>query len=318
MSSEKKFRILEEILGKNYKVGGEHLFHCPKCDHHKKKLSVNIEKDKFKCWICEYSGSTIYRLIKRLGTFKHQQQWEEITGKVDLSSFDQQVIDGLRNKTDRIDAVQYTPLPEEFISLTSRNLTSSAAPALKFLIRRGVTTEDILKWKIGYCSTGKYADRIIFPSFDSKGRVNYFVARSYKSSAWKKYTNPPAAGKDIVFNELYVDWHSDLSLVEGIFDAVVAGNAIPILGSSLHENSKLFKEIVQHDTPVYVALDADAEKKAMKLIKKLLTFDVELYKIDISPYSDVGEMSKQEYGERKAAATLMDSQSCLSEAIAAI
>jgi len=56
----------------------------------------------------------------------------------------------------------------------------------------------------------------------------------------------------------------------------------------------------------------------MKLIKKLLTFDVELYKIDISPYSDVGEMSKQEYGERKAAATLMDSQSCLSEAIAAI
>ena len=59
-------------------------------------------------------------------------------------------------------------------------------------------------------------------------------------------------------------------------------------------------------------------KKAMKLIKKLLTFGVELYKVDITPYSDVGEMSKEEYAERKSAAILMDSSSYLSEAIAAI
>jgi hypothetical protein len=317
MSSGKKLRILEDILGRHYKVSSEFLFHCPKCNHHKKKLSVNIEKDKFKCWICEYSGSTIYRLVRRLGNFKQQQQWEEFTGKVDLSSFDQQVHDALNGTKETFDAAQHTPLPEEFISLTGKNLPSSAAPALKFLINRGVTTEDLLKWKMGYCTTGKYANRVVFPSFDSRGAVNYFVARTYKNSSWKKYTNPPA-GKDIVFNELYVDWNNDLSLVEGVLDAVVAGNAIPILGSSLHENSKLFKEIVRHDTPIYIALDADAEKKCMKLIKKLLTFGVELYKIDISPYSDVGEMSKQEYAERMAAAKLMDSQSYLSEAIAAI
>jgi len=176
--------------------------------------------------------------------------------------------------------------------------------------------EDVLKWKIGYCSSGQYAGRVVFPSFDQDGLVNYFVARTYGNS-WKKYTNPPV-GKNIVFNELYVDWEDDLSLVEGIFDAVVAGNAIPILGSSLNQNSKLFREIVKHDTPVYVALDSDAEKKAMKMIKNLLTFGVELYKVDISPYSDVGDMTKEEYEERKAAAKLMDSQNYLSESIAAI
>ena len=254
--------------------------------------------------------------MRRAGTFKQQQEWAEFTGRLDLSSFDKQVIDGLSDVGAEIETNQHTPLPPEFASLTSRNLSSSAEPALKFLIRRGLSTEDVLKWKVGYCSTGQYADRIIFPSFDQNGVVNYFVARTYGNS-WKKYTNPPV-GRNIVFNELYVDWEDDLSLVEGIFDAIVAGNAVPILGSSLHRNSKLFREIVEHDTPVYVALDADAEKKAMNLIKKLLTYDVELYKVDIAPYSDVGEMTKEEYAERKSAAKLMDSQNYLSESIAAI
>jgi DNA primase len=316
MSGRKKLRILTEILGNSYRVGGEHLFHCPKCSHHKKKLSINIEKDKFKCWICEYSGSTVYRLVRRIGTFKHQQEWAEFIEGLDLSSFDKQVIEGLSDVGAKVEVNQHTPLPAEFISLTSRNLPSSAAPALKFLTRRGLSMEDILKWKVGYCSTGQYIDRVIFPSFDQNGVVNYFVARTYNNS-WKKYTNPPAK-KNLVFNELYVDWEEDLSLVEGIFDAVVAGNSVPILGSSLHQNSKLFREIVKHDTPVYIALDADAEKKAMNLIKKLLTYDVELYKIDIVPYSDVGEMTKEEYGKRKLAAQLMDSQNYLSESIAAI
>ena len=58
--------------------------------------------------------------------------------------------------------------------------------------------------------------------------------------------------------------------------------------------------------------------QVMNLIEKMLTYDIELYKIDISPYTDVGEMTKEEYAERKSAAKLMDSQNYLSESIAAI
>ena len=323
MSNRKKLQILTEILGDNYSVGrrsadygGEHMFHCPKCKHHKKKLSVNVEIDKFKCWICEYSGSTVYRLVRRMGTFKHQQEWAEFIEGVDLSSFDRQVIDGLNDFSTKVEAVQHTPLPDEFISLTGRNLPNSAALALKFLIKRGLSMEDVLKWKVGYCPSGQYADRVVFPSFDRNGVVNYFVARTYNNS-WKKYTNPPA-GKNLVFNELYVDWEEDLSLVEGIFDAVVAGNSVPILGSSLHSNSKLYREIVKHDTPVYIALDADAEKKAMNLIKKLLTYGVELYKVDIETYSDVGEMTRKEFNARKYSAELLNSKNYLLKRITRI
>ena len=111
--------------------------------------------------------------------------------------------------------------------------------------------------------------------------------------------NPPAS-RNIIFNNLMVDWDSDIILVEGVFDAIRAGqNAIPLLGSQLSENSKLFQEIVRHGPKVYLALDPDAEKKSAKLIKKMLTYGIELYKIEIVPYSDLGEMPKDELITRK-------------------
>jgi DNA primase len=123
-------------------------------------------------------------------------------------------------------------------------------------------------------------------------------------SSYRKYLNPPVS-KDIVFNHLYIDWDSDVILVEGVFDAIRAGaNAIPILGSSLNEYSALFQEIIKNDATVYVALDPDAEKKSLKLMSKLLQYDIEVRKVDISPHSDVAEMTREEFESRKAAARL--------------
>ena len=79
---------------------------------------------------------------------------------------------------------------------------------------------------------------------------------------YNKYKNPPTS-KDMVFNELYVDWKNDVVVVEGVFDAIIAGNAVPILGSTLNESSSLFEKICEEDSPVYIALDPDAEKKSL-------------------------------------------------------
>jgi hypothetical protein len=114
-------------------------------------------------------------------------------------------------------------------------------------------------------------------------------------------------GRDIVFNELYVDWDEDVVLVEGVFDAMTVGlNAIPILGSTLRENSRLFQQIVLNDTPVYLALDHDAEKKRNWIIKSFLRYDIELYIIDTSGYEDIGSMSREEFLIRKEAARVAD------------
>ena len=130
------------------------------------------------------------------------------------------------------------------------------------------------------------------------------MARSYSGDSYK-YKNPKAS-KDIVFNELYIDWKEDLTIVEGIFDAITAGNSVPILGSTLRSDSDLIRKIVYNDTPVYVALDPDAREKENKIIQTLLKYDVELYKIDVDGYEDVGSMPREVFRERKQKARFID------------
>ncbi len=95
--------------------------------------------------------------------------------------------------------------------------------------------------------------------------------------------------------------------LRAFFDAIVAGdNAIPILGSNLREDGKLFQEVVKNRSIVYLALDPDMEKKTRRLIKKLLSYNIKVYKINILPYADVGEMTKEEFRIRKEAASFLN------------
>ena len=303
MSASDKHNILRNILGRGYQSGDEHLFYCPKCDHHKAKLSVNIDKNVFKCWICDYVGTSIYRLVRRYGNHEQRKRWKELDGIVELDRFEQSVHDLFEEGGQEPEEI--LSLPEEFVSLTSKKVARSGQIAKNYLLNRGLTQEDITFWKVGYCSEGEYGGRIVVPSFNQKGRVNYFVARTYLND-WRKYMNPQVSKSNMVFNHLYLDFDEDLIITEGIFDAMVAGkNSVPILGSTLKDASLLFQEIVKNDTPVYVALDHDAEKKALMLINKLLKYGIEIHKVDISPHADVAEMTRGEFLERKEKATLL-------------
>jgi len=196
-------------------------------------------------------------------------------------------------------------LPDGFTTLTSKTNPLSYKKYLNYLKKRGLTQQDILYWKIGFCSDGEYKDRIVIPSFNSDGNVNFFVGRTVVGDKFAKFKQP-SISKDIIFNELYLDFDNDITLVEGIFDAIKAGhNAIPMLGSTLREESKLFQKIVGYDTAVYMALDPDAKKKESEIIRKLINYGIEVYKVDILPYKDAGEMTKEEFQKRKACARLM-------------
>ncbi len=299
MNRQEAKKILREVLGYYNETSDELLFACPSCDHHKRKLSINLDKNAFKCWICDLRGRNIRRLIRNFGTFLQLQKWDKLSGKLDLSEFAKLFVDN----GDR-EVKEEVSLPAEFITLAQSNMPATGKYAEKYLISRGITREDIIRWKIGYCFTGEYRGRIIIPSFDDDGDLSYFIARSYTGDSYK-YKNPKVS-KNIAFNELFVDWNSDVVIVEGVFDAIKAGNAVPLLGSTLRSDSRLIQKIVHNDTPVYLALDPDAEVKERKLIEMLLKYDIELYKIDVSGFEDVGEMTKEQFLERKKNASLID------------
>ena len=297
-----KIKIINDILGSYRKQRDEYLYSCPFCESSsgKMKMSINFSKNFAKCWSCDWRAKNIYRIVRRFGTYDQRQKYLLLDGRLDLTEFD-----NFFAEINDEEIKQTISLPDEFVSLCNKNLPSSSRKALKYLNSRGITQKDIRNWKIGYCTGGKYGGRIVIPSYNWEGDANYFIARSFVGD-WKRYLNPPV-GRDIVFNELYVDWDEEIVLVEGVFDSIVAGsNAIPILGSTLRENSRLFQQIVLNDTPVYLALDKDAESKRNWIIKSFLRYDIELYIIDTSDHEDIGSMTREQFLGIKEKAILAD------------
>jgi len=305
MNELKKKRIVDDILGRPQRAGKEHLYFCKNCNHHKPKLSINYEKNVAKCWTCNWATPNLRRLVRRWGNFLHVRQWKEFDADVELGELEQ-IFSSKEEEAQRID------LPSEFHTLTGNTDKIIYKKAFNYLKKRGISKEDIVAWKIGFCASGEYKDRIIVPSFNAEGHCDFFVGRSYTDD-WRKYL-APSVNKDIVFNDLFVDWDKPVHLVEGVFDAIKAGtNSIPLLGSSLRENSKLFQKLATYDTPLYVALDADAEKKAMSLIHSLLQYDCEVYRVNLQGFDDVGEMSREEYQERVKTAKRFNPETYLIE-----
>ena len=299
MSTGRKTAIIREVFGDCYGSGSEMLFHCPKCEHHKRKLSINVEKDAWKCWVCDWSGRNLTKIVRRYGDLYNKKKWSELVNKVELASFEEKMFAEVEPEPE-----QRVELPKEFQSLANKSVPRSAGPPLRYLRGRGIKKDDIIRWKIGYCDSGDFSKRIIIPSFSLNGHSNYFIARSYDGH-WKRYLNPKAS-RNIVFNHLFLDFEDDLTIVEGAFDAIVAGpNAVPLLGSTLRESSKLLQEIVKNDTTVYMALDPDARKKEDKIMTLLLNYGIEVYKVSLNEYNDVGEMSQEIFRRRKEKSPLV-------------
>jgi DNA primase len=290
-----KLKLLKRALGHCWTNEEEHQFHCPKCNHHKLKLSVNIDKGVFKCWICDYSGTKISPLIRRFAP-SYYADWRLLEGEVDLDKYDTIFAEQEELPPQVID------LPENFQTLTGKK-TRVKRRALNYLYSRGFTDTDILAWKIGFCDFGEYQDRVIVPSFDVQGNLNFFIARSYTDD-WMKYKNPKVS-KDIIFNGLNVDWDSDIVLVEGVFDAMKCRNAIPLLGSTLRENSILFQKICERKPNVYLALDDDVKDKEFGIAKRLREYGINAMSIKITPYADIGEMPVEIVEERKQNADIV-------------
>ena len=294
-----KKNILTEVLGSGYNSKDETLYHCPFCKHHKKKLSVNVTKGFFKCWVCDTKGAISY-LIKRFGTIDDRHDWALLDQEVDFSTMDL-IFNQPEEKTPPV------KLPAEYMCLAKKSLPPAAKEAISYLWSRGIGHKDILYYKIGFCLTGKYKKRIIIPSFDEEGNCNYFTARSY-SGDWLSYKNPPAS-KNIIFNDLLIDWNKPITLVEGPFDSIKMSNSIPILGSTLKETTKLFKKIAEKQTKVFIGLDEDALSKSMKIISLLLEYGLDVYKINTSEIEDIGSITKTEAEDLKLEASPINLES---------
>ena len=211
-------------------------------------------------------------------------------------------------------------MPESFVLLAeSAGINDPDIKACrKYVEKRGITRDKMWYFKLGAVSTGSLRRRVIIPSFDDEGYLNYFTARSIDESS-RKYINPKISRSEIIFNELNIDWSKELTLVEGPFDLFKCyQNATCLLGSTLNERHRLFSSIVKNCTPVVLALDADAEMKTQKIASLLSSYDIQVRVMDTSGFDDVGAMSQLEFKERYAAAQEWSSNDRLKSLISTI
>jgi len=274
--------LVNSVLGSGKATArNNYAYHCPFCHHHKPKMEVNLTenregKNPWHCWACDVRGTTIYSLFKQL--------------KIDTSKFTElKSLVKTSKSIKETQVVSSVTLPDEYISLNNVNNSDiMTRHALAYLKNRHVGKYDILKYNIGYCKTGLYKNMIIIPTYDVDGRLNYFTARSFEKEPYIKYRNP-SASRDIIPNEHLINWNIPIVLCEGLFDAIaIKRNAIPLLGKNIQ--SSLMKKIVTSVVDkIYIALDRDAIKQALKFCEKLMAEGKEVYLVDLQD-KDPSEM----------------------------
>ena len=274
--------LLDKVLksrGQSLKKSNEYMWWSPFTQHHKPKLQVNIQTGKWHCWVSNQGGHNLYQLFKKVGAgYNDFKELNKLLG--DVSFY----------KKDNDTTTDDVRLPQEYKSLSDPFDTSLIKEhAIRFLRKRGITKEDIIRYNLGYCSEGKYNNRIIIPSYDSRGQLNYFVGRDFYSSNFK-YMNPPNVAKDVIGFDLYVNWSLPIILVEGVFDAMsVKSNSIPLFGKTILP--KLYKKIVEKKVKdIFIILDSDAFDDAIRMTEKFVNegINVNFVKLDGQDPNDLG------------------------------
>lgn len=261
--------LIETIFGEPKSVNeykGQISVDCPVCSYDIKGLSktdgkgnleINYHQHVFKCWSCGETHDThghLGKLIDKYGSKKDKKTYKLIRP----DKFE---------KKER----EYKPLelPKEYRKFEDLHpLHIPRKEAFNYLKKRGITQEIIDKYQIGLCIDGEYAGRIIVPSFNKKGELNFFVSRSWNPKSKLKYKNPEAPKDFLIFNESLIDWKKDIYIVEGVFDSFFLDNSIALLGKFINDNlwEKLYTKAKKN---IIVCLDGDAFTDAKKIYDKL-------------------------------------------------
>lgn len=255
--------LIEEVLDRPKKVYESKLqygYDCPNCieikgldeGDNKGNLEVNLGKFVYHCWSCGISGP-LGKLFDDYGTKKQKKVYDLI--KPD------------ELKTQEVKKPKLR-LPEGYTKFKDSNPKFIPhIEAYKYLNSRGVTDDMIDRFNIGYTVKGDFAHRIIVPSYNQDGVLNYFIARSWIKTKLK-YKNPSAEKDKIIFNENLIDWNRDIHICEGVFDSFFLDNSIVMLGKKMSD--LIFSTLYEKaNGNLIICLDNDAWNDALKLYHTL-------------------------------------------------
>jgi len=294
--------FLDSVLGKSDKASGTNRkYVCPfqGCANRpsrlsgQKKLEIDTETvlesgkpvNVFSCWSCRTSGKSIYSLLKKIDA--PEKRFTELS---DIFKYTEPSSSKKSSKS-----VQPCHIPSEFQSLIGKlprhNLPARHAKV--YVKGRGLTEDDIIKYNIGYCGEGRYRGRVVTPSYDSDMKVNYLIGRTMAEETFVKYEFPESS-RDIIPFASMINWSKPIILCEGVFDMfTIKRNCIPLLGKDI-QPELMKKLLICESKKVYICLDNDALKEALKHCERLMGIGKSVYLVELQD-KDPGSMSFEEF-----------------------
>ncbi|MDE1971199.1 MAG: toprim domain-containing protein [Patescibacteria group bacterium] len=214
---------------------------CPFCEERKEsedtrfRLGINIQNGLAHCFNCGWKARAPYT-------------WEALNRVFNVtleSAFGE--VDVAQEEEEKEHQQIFEPLPQGFCLLRWQEtlkapLDEFEAAAKVYLERRGVTEKQVRQKKIGYCTSGKFAYRILFPVWDETKKFCGVVGRDWTGKQKLRYLNSKGLEKVFYNAHKMAKWTGQVHiyLAEGIFDALALERAgeksVALLGSSLTES----------------------------------------------------------------------------------
>jgi len=245
---------------------GEVRIDCPNCDDISKHLYCNLDKKIFHCFKCGYKGRVVEDTNDSIEDFDRTVQLYLDSCNMGFPPpFLKSIAHTIETKLDKFKQIKNLPIST--LLLPSPSSQIQITNALLYLYGRGITLEEIVRYKF-------HADSIYiyYPIYSTDNKLMYYVGRRYTEGG-PKYINAPWAKENTVVHLIGDVKNKDyLFIVEGIFDAMAisrAGyNAIALLGKEA--NSEQIKYITNlYYKYNYIWLDNDAFNNSITLAIKL-------------------------------------------------
>ena len=301
-------------IGGDFVSDSEFLMECPCC--HKPKLSVNLDRRQWRCFVCEryspdvagkkratFGAGNVLSLVELLGGLSKYDAIQFVldhSKSVHVGIHELELVqaqDSRRRRNDR-------PITEKFPKIDFPEDCAPILEALPYMQKRGITLQQARLYSLLHCHSGFYANRIIFPVWDGDHAV-YWQARAMwekdqhdpATGPYKKTLNPKrregqAGAGDVLFNLQNAKQYPRVAICEGPIDVIHAGpSAVATFGKTIspQQIARLIQAKVKF---VDLMWDSDATEEMHRAAATLRgLFDVRVITL---PHGDPGDFSTEE------------------------
>jgi len=229
---------------------GEWLLDCPECG--KDKLTVNVLKRVWHCWVCEEYETTpegkrkpvrgaggVIRFVMWMEQCDYAGALKKITESTVWKPPDKDQVaafDLICDARELANSTQPLPIPEGW---------SPVDGTLPYMIKRGILPDDAQLFHLGWCKYGRYAGRLVFPVYE-EGQLVYYQARAMweeseepEGRRYIKSLNPPkqegcAVSSEVLMNLDNARHYDRVAITEGPIDCVhVGADAVCTFGKKM-------------------------------------------------------------------------------------